>query len=137
MIYGLIGFFSGIISGMGIGGGVLLIPALLFFTEWSQQQAQAANLLFFLPTACAALLKHKKEHTVELATAKAVLPWGLTAAAVGAMVAVWVEGEVLRLLFGIFLAVMGVLEIWGAKKNAKAEGQEQKSGKDMGKFKKL
>ena len=34
------GFFSGIISGMGIGGGTILIPALLFLTDINQHQAQ-------------------------------------------------------------------------------------------------
>ena len=40
MMWGVaaIGFFSGIISGMGIGGGTILIPALLFLTEVNQQQ---------------------------------------------------------------------------------------------------
>ena len=36
----LVGFCSGIISGMGIGGGTILIPALLFLTDITQQQAQ-------------------------------------------------------------------------------------------------
>ena len=40
MMWGVaaIGFFSGIISGMGIGGGTILIPALLFLTEVNQRQ---------------------------------------------------------------------------------------------------
>lgn len=47
MMWGVaaIGFFSGIISGMGIGGGTILIPALLFLTEVNQQQAQGVNLI--------------------------------------------------------------------------------------------
>ena len=45
MMWGVaaIGFFSGIISGMGIGGGTILIPALLFLTEVNQQQAQGVK----------------------------------------------------------------------------------------------
>ena len=48
MMWGVaaIGFFSGIISGMGIGGGTILIPALLFLTEVNQQQAQGVNLIY-------------------------------------------------------------------------------------------
>ena len=44
----IIGFFSGIISGMGIGGGALLIPAVVFFCKMSQQQGQFINLLYFI-----------------------------------------------------------------------------------------
>ncbi len=39
------GFFSGIISGMGIGGGTILIPALLFLTDINQHQAQGVAAL--------------------------------------------------------------------------------------------
>lgn len=116
MIFALLGFFSGVISGMGIGGGVILIPALSFFTDWSQQQAQAANLLFFLPTACVALFKHKKEGNVEGDVVKRLVFWGLAGSALGAFLAVGFDGELLRKLFGGFLAVMGLLEIFQAKK---------------------
>ena len=62
MMWGVaaIGFFSGIISGMGIGGGTILIPALLFLTEVNQQQAQGVNLIYFIPTAVMALITHRK-----------------------------------------------------------------------------
>ena len=55
-LYIVIGALAGVISGMGIGGGVILIPALVFFTSISQHGAQAVNLLYFLPTAVAALI---------------------------------------------------------------------------------
>ena len=47
MMWGVaaIGFFSGIISGMGIGGGTILIPALLFLTAVNQQQALGVTLI--------------------------------------------------------------------------------------------
>ena len=51
MTYILIGLVSGVISGMGIGGGTILIPALCFIMNLEQQQAQNINLLFFIPTA--------------------------------------------------------------------------------------
>ena len=57
----LIGFLSGIISGMGIGGGTILIPALLFLTDITQQQAQGINLIYFIPTALTALMTHQKQ----------------------------------------------------------------------------
>ena len=72
MMWGVaaIGFFSGIISGMGIGGGTILIPALLFLTEVNQQQAQGVNLIYFIPTAVVALITHRKNGTLDLKTAK-------------------------------------------------------------------
>ncbi len=116
MIFAVLGFLSGLISGMGIGGGVILIPALSFFTDWSQQQAQAANLLFFLPTACVALYKHHQEGTVEKQTAKSLVFWGFLGAVIGSCLAVGLDGTWLRRMFGVFLAVMGFLELIQAKK---------------------
>lgn len=86
MMWGVaaIGFFSGIISGMGIGGGTILIPALLFLTEVNQQQAQGVNLIYFIPTAVMALITHRKNGTLDLKTAKPLALLGLAGAAAGA-----------------------------------------------------
>ena len=44
----VIGIVSGMISGMGIGGGTILIPALLFLQDMNQQQAQGINIIYFI-----------------------------------------------------------------------------------------
>ncbi len=46
---------------MGIGGGTILIPSLVFFTELNQKQAQGINLIVFIPVAIIALIIHFKE----------------------------------------------------------------------------
>ena len=91
-----IGFISGIISGMGIGGGTILIPALLFLTEVNQQQAQGVNLIYFIPTAVVALITHHKNGTLDLKTAKPLALLGLAGAAAGAFLAVSLESEILK-----------------------------------------
>ena len=118
MMWGVaaIGFFSGIISGMGIGGGTILIPALLFLTEVNQQQAQGVNLIYFIPTAVVALITHHKNGTLDLKTAKPLALLGLAGAAAGAFLAVSLESEILKKLFGGFLLLMGLSEIFKKKK---------------------
>ena len=110
MMWGVaaIGFFSGINSGMGIGGGTILIPALLFLTEVNQQQAQGVNLIYFIPTAVVALITHRKNGTLDLKTAKPLALLGLAGAAAGAFLAVSLESEILKKLFGCFLLLMGL-----------------------------
>ena len=115
----LVGFCSGIISGMGIGGGTILIPALLFFTDITQQQAQGVNLIYFIPTAITALITHQKKGTLDWKTAKPLAILGLTGAAAGAFLAVSLESEVLRKIFGGFLFLMGLSEIFKKKKEKK------------------
>ncbi len=115
----LVGFCSGIISGMGIGGGTILIPALLFLTDITQQQAQGVNLIYFIPTAVTALITHQKKGNLDWKTAKPIALLGLAGAAAGAFLAVSLESDLLRKIFGGFLFLMGLSEIF--KKKEKGE----------------
>ena len=112
----LVGFCSGIISGMGIGGGTILIPALLFFTDITQQQAQGVNLIYFVPTAITALITRQKKGNLDWKTARPLAVLGLAGAAAGAFLAVSLESEILRRIFGGFLFLMGLSEIFKKKK---------------------
>ena len=112
----LVGFCSGIISGMGIGGGTILIPALLFFTDITQQQAQGVNLIYFVPTAITALITHQKKGNLDWKTARPLAVLGLAGAAAGAFLAVSLESEILRRIFGGFLFLRGLSEIFKKKK---------------------
>lgn len=111
MMYVIIGLASGIISGMGIGGGTILIPALSFIMDTPQQQAQAINLLFFVPTATVALFKHHKEGNIDFKTVKPVVFFGIIGAIIGSIIAINLDADILRKIFGGFLFVMGVIEI--------------------------
>ena len=66
MILILIGLISGIISGMGIGGGTILIPALTIILNMEQKTAQAINLIYFIPTAVTAVITHLKANNIEI-----------------------------------------------------------------------
>lgn len=59
------GFLSGIIGGMGIGGGTILIPIMTIFLGFDQKTAQAVNLIYFIPTALTALTIHIKNKQIE------------------------------------------------------------------------
>lgn len=115
----LVGFCAGIISGMGIGGGTILIPALLFLTDITQQQAQGVNLIYFIPTAITALITHQKKGNLDWKTAKPLAVLGLAGAVAGAFLAVSLESELLRKIFGGFLFLMGLSEIFKKKKGEK------------------
>ena len=108
MFYVAAGFFSGIISGMGIGGGAILIPALTLLFGMGQLEAQHMNLLFFLPTAAIALVTHKKNGNIEKRGLIRLILFGLLGAAVGAFIAAKTDAGLLRKGFGLFLFAMGV-----------------------------
>ncbi len=112
----VIGFFSGIISGMGIGGGTILIPALILILELDQHQAQGVNLIYFVPTAVVALITHTKNKNVLWQTAKPLALFGLAGAAAGSFLAVSMDADLLRKIFGGFLFLMGLSEVFKKRK---------------------
>jgi len=112
LLYVAAGFASGIISGMGIGGGAILIPALTIFLGMGQQQAQHINLLYFIPTAALALRVHKKNNNIEKNGLLQLILWGLLSAVCGALIAVKLDANWLRKGFAAFMLAMGAYELW-------------------------
>ncbi len=111
MVLFIIGLVSGIVGGMGIGGGTILIPALVIFIKPEQHIAQSVNLLFFVPTAITALVIHIKNKKVDFKTAIPVTISGLIGAYIGSVIAVSLSGPILRKGFGIFLLTVGCYEM--------------------------
>lgn len=110
MLLIIIGLISGIISGMGIGGGTVLIPALIFIVGTSQHIAQSVNLAAFLPTAFIALIIHAKNKHIRYLMALYIFLSGTAGAVIGSYVALSMSSKSLRKLFGVFLLLMGIYE---------------------------
>ncbi|NLL70950.1 MAG: sulfite exporter TauE/SafE family protein [Epulopiscium sp.] len=108
----VIGFLSGIISGMGVGGGTLLIPALTIFMHVEQKAAQSINLLYFIPTATVALWIHAKNKRIQWRVLGVLVVSGVVGALGGSFLASYVEGSFLKKIFGVFLFIMGVIEFF-------------------------
>lgn len=120
MVLIVIGFFSGMIGAMGIGGGTILIPALVMFTSLTQQQAQSVNLISFLPVAIVALLTHFKNKNIEIPLCLPLILLGVIGAILGSFLAVNLPSQLLRRFFGIFLFFMGLYEFfWKGKSRTK------------------
>ena len=62
----LIGIISGIVTGMGMGGGSILILILTAFMGVNQHTAQATNLIFFIPTSISAIYVYFKNKNVDM-----------------------------------------------------------------------
>ena len=60
------GLVSGIISGLGMGGGTILILILTLFGNIEQHVAQATNLIFFIPTSIATIIINYKQKLIDL-----------------------------------------------------------------------
>lgn len=116
----LVGSLLGILSGLGVGGGSLLILWLTFVVDMEPPQARQLNLLFFLPCATASLLFRKKEGSVHF---KQLLPGilaGCAAAFLISLLSRQLDTSLLKRLFGILLIFTGIREI---RYKEKREGQ--------------
>lgn len=111
MIYTIVGFFAGIIGGMGMGGGTILIPALVMFLNVDPKIAQSINLISSIPMAIFALIIHIKNKNVVLKLVIPIALFGVLGAVCGAFVANYLSSELLKKAFGIFLFLVGCFEI--------------------------
>ena len=105
------GVVSGIISGMGIGGGIILIPVLTIFLGFDQKVAQGITLLYFIPTAIFALIVHIKNKTIDFKIAAKVASTGIISAAIGAYCTKYFSTPMLSKIFAVFLLSVGICQI--------------------------
>ena len=115
--FAVAGFVFGIIGGMGMGGGIILIPVLTLFLGVNQHAAQGLNLLAFLPMAGFALAAHIKKKRVDFKLAIFLCISGLAGALLGAWVVGSMENDLLRKLFGGFLNLLGGMRAVALIKN--------------------
>lgn len=106
----IIGIVAGIVGGMGMGGGTILILCLSMFSGIEQHVAQATNVIFFVPTAIAAISIFIKNKTINFKVGIPVFLWGLLGAFIGAMISSRMEVGILRKCFGAFLIIIAIYQ---------------------------
>ena len=112
MIEIIIGIVAGIITGTGMGGGTILIALLTLVNEMDQHVAQATNLVFFVPTSIVAIIMNIKNKNVDLKLAAIISGFGIIGAIIGANIAMNIDVQILKKLFGYFLAIIAIHEIY-------------------------
>jgi hypothetical protein len=108
IFYFLVGFISGVLGGMGMGGGTVLIPLLTIFLGVEQHCAQAANLIAFLPMAAFTLNVHKKSGYLKSEGLTAIITAAVISSLTAGAFAVFLPAKTLKNIFGIFLIALAV-----------------------------
>lgn len=121
----LIGIVSGIISGAGMGGGTILIFLLSFVMGVEQHIAQATNLIFFIPTSIVAIIVNLKNKNIDLKLATIISICGVIGAIIGANIAINIDVSLLKKIFGIFLALVAINEIYSIIKLYKNDSKKK------------
>ena len=113
----LAGFGSAVLASMGMGGGSILILYLTLVAGVAQREAQGINLLFFLPIGAVSLWLHLRQNRVDKQAVRQFLPTGLLGAALGTAAALWLDQDLLRRGFAVFLLCIGLRQLFPGKKS--------------------
>jgi uncharacterized membrane protein YfcA len=100
----VVGLAAGFLAGLlGVGGGILMVPAMVMLLGFDQHVAQGTSLLVIIPAAVSGSWTHYRGHQFALRDASALAAGGMVGAIVGAVFALSLDDELLRRLFGLFL----------------------------------
>jgi uncharacterized protein len=104
MVLLIIGFAAGILSGLvGVGGGIIVIPALIYFLGFSQQQAQGTSLAFLLlPIGIFAVMNYYKAGFVDIKAAAIMCATFVLGSYLSSYMAVTIPAIYLKRTFGVF-----------------------------------
>lgn len=104
-----IGVFAGVASGIaGVGGGVLMVPGMVFLLGLPQPLAQGTSLLAILFTSVSGTVVNVKNGHTRVAVASLVGLGGLASAQVGKSIALAIDPDLLQRLFGVLVLVSGI-----------------------------
>jgi uncharacterized membrane protein YfcA len=114
-LYLLLGLIAGVLSGViGIGGGVIIVPALIFLFGLSQHQAQGTTLALMIPPiGLLAAWTYYKQGYADLKIAAFICLGFFFGSWVGAKIATDLSNMVLEKIFGIALLLIALKMIFG------------------------
>ena len=110
LLYVLIGLAGGIFSGaFGIGGGTIMVPALVLFFGLTQHQAQGTVLaLLMVPVSILAVLRYYQAGNVNVSIAAFMAIGFIAGGLLGAHLVHGISDENLKRAFGVFLVIVGI-----------------------------
>ena len=116
MRYILIGLLGGVASGFfGIGGGIVIVPALIYWAGFTQHRATGTSLAVLLPPiGIAAVVEYYRNGNVDFRAAMIIAVAMIVGGGLGAFAANRVDGPWLRLIFGVFVVLLGGYLVFGA-----------------------
>ncbi|GBG54785.1 UPF0721 transmembrane protein [Sporomusaceae bacterium FL31] len=115
----LIGLTAGILSGLlGVGGGLILIPAMVLLLELSQHTAQGISLLVIVPTAFAGVWRLNKEKLIDFTMVFYLSLGAVIGAVISASLIQSLSSTTLKTVFGMFIIAVGIYTLINAWRNS-------------------
>ncbi len=127
----IIGIAAGILGGMvGVGGGIVIVPALVFFLGFSQKMAQGTSLgILLLPVGLFGVMQYYKEGYVDMKVVLIISAGFLIGSLLGSKLALNLPQETVKKIFAILLIVVAIKMLFFDKKSPQnASAIELKNG---------
>jgi len=118
IILALIGLFAGFLSGMiGIGGGIVIVPALVYLVGMTQRSAQGTSLALMLPPiGILAAMNYYKAGALDIKYAVVVAVTFIIGGYVGSKLSLnFINEETMKRVFGIIMLVISVKLVFFSK----------------------
>jgi uncharacterized membrane protein YfcA len=106
----IVGVLSGMLSGLvGVGGGILIVPALVFFMKYDQLSAQGTSLaVLLLPVGIIAVYHYYQAGNININHALIISIGFVVGGYFGSKLAYIVPKETMKILFGIFMMIIAL-----------------------------
>ena len=111
LVYVVFGVFGGILSGMGLGGGTILIPVLTLVLGIFQKQAQFLNLFSFIFMSLFIIPINIKNKLTSVFPAIIFSLPGVITSIISSLLLKDISENLLKISFGVFLVVLGFVEL--------------------------
>lgn len=105
------GFVSGALGALGFGGGGVLIIYLTLYKNIPQLTAQGINLIFFIPSAIIALVKHNKNKLIEWKISLSYIICGIIGIAAGYFIIRFLDENIIQKIFSLILITVGLKDL--------------------------
>jgi len=115
-LFVIIGLLAGLFAGLfGVGGGIIIVPALIYWAGFTQHVATGTSLAVLLPpVGLVAAIEYYRHGNVDFRAGLIIAAAMVVGSVAGAVVANHMKGPQLRLLFGLFVCAVGVYLVHGA-----------------------
>ena len=117
----LAGFLAGVLGGLvGIGGGILAVPALVYAAGLGQREAIATSLAAIVPMSIAGTMRQRRYGNVDVHEGLVLGALGIAGAVIGATLADVLPDRILRLGFGLLMLVIAAQLLQGVWRERRA-----------------
>jgi len=124
----VIGIAAGILSGLvGVGGGIIIVPALVYFVGFSQKTAQGTSLgLILLPVGILGVLQYYKQGHIDLKVVWILAAGFLIGGFLGSKIALNLSQETVKKIFATLMIVIAIKMLFIDKPKKDIPGADTK-----------